>query len=133
MKKIHIKPAIALLITTLPFAASYADPIYNKGAVKTYTIRVTSLNPNASTQIYGSIMNITNKNTTLNAVTGVNTPYEITTNSVGVSEMLMSDNDIKVDVIEKDGGQEKTILSGYGKNIVSACDSSNTNNYIYTK
>lgn len=133
MKKIYFTSLLAVLITSLPFAASYADQVYNKGSVKNYTIRVTSVDPNASTQVYGSIMTINPKNTYINSVTGSNTPYEFKTNSIGVSTMLISDHPIKLDVIETDSDKEKTILSGYGNNIVSANDSSNASNYIYTK
>lgn len=132
MHTFYSKHLLTLMIITFPFA-TYASANYNQGQIKTYTVRVSSFDPNVSTQIYGSIMRINQKNTDIESVSGAHTPYEFTTNSVGVSTMLMSDHEIKVDILEKDGDKQKMILSGYGKNLVSANDSSNTTNYIYSK
>lgn len=135
MKKLLLKSGLVLLMTA-PVAMSYANnitmPAENTGSEKNYVMRITSLDPSSSVKVYGSVMELAKH---MNRVTNFNdqlTPLEINLHSIAVSTQLMSANYIKVEILEKNGNKENSLLSGSGHAVVSFNDS-NSVQYVYAR
>lgn len=133
MKNILISVTLlsALSISTLNIV--YAGQISDQD-VKTYTLRVTSKDPNKAIPFNGSFMTVFDKNSVITNIARV-TPFEIPIKASFFSTMIqVSDRYpvIKVEIIEKNDNGDEPLLSGTGHSIATH-NGSNTGTFIFAK